>query len=260
MSPVDPNQKPQGGRTSRILGIDFFSGPIDSAIARAMRGGLVLAPSAPGLSDDLVHSQAYRDAVADADLVLVDSSALTLFWRLFTGESLRRISGLMFIREFLRQPELKEPGAVFWVMPSDEEARRNIAWLAEQGFRSTHEDYYVAPRYGTGAIADEALLAFIDARRPRVVLLAIGGGVQERLGHLLKQRLPRGTSILCLGAAIAFLTGGQARIPAWADTIMLAWLVRVLHSPRRFARRYWKAWALFPLLWTNREKMPPLRG
>ena len=260
MAQFDSSQRPAPAGTRRILGIDFYTGPIDSAVELAMRGGLVLAPSAPGLSDDLVHSQAYRDAAADADLVLVDSSALTLFWRLFTGESLQRISGLMFIREFLKQPALREPGAVFWVMPSEEEASRNIAWLAEQGFQSTHEDYYVAPRYGAGAISDEALIARIEDRRPRVVLLAIGGGVQERLGHLLKHRLPTGTAILCLGAAIAFLTGGQARIPAWADTIMLAWLVRVLHSPRRFARRYLRAWALFPILWRNRERMPPLRA
>ena len=145
-------------------------------------------------------------------------------------------------------------------MPSEEEARRNIAWLRDQGYHSTQEDYYVAPRYGAGPIGDETLIRMIEIRKPRVVLLAIGGGVQERLGHLLKHRLSRGTSILCLGAAIAFLTGGQARIPAWADTIMLAWLVRVLHSPRRFAGRYWRAWGLFPLLWSNRDRMPPLRG
>jgi UDP-N-acetyl-D-mannosaminuronic acid transferase (WecB/TagA/CpsF family) len=260
MSAAEKRQERTRGATRRVLGIDFFTGGLDAAIDRAMLGGLVLAPSGPGLATDLVREQAYRDAVADADLVLVDSSALVLFWSLFSGERLNRISGLMFLRAFLRQQALREPGAVFWVMPSDEEARRNIAWLEAQGFRSSPGDYYVAPYYGAGAVADEALLALIESRRPRVVILAIGGGVQERLGHFLKQRLPHRPCILCLGAAIAFLSGGQARIPAWADTIMLAWLVRVLHSPRRFAGRYLKAWRLLPLLWSNRERMPPLKG
>jgi len=259
MTPVDNSQQKMRGETRRILGIDFFVEPLDVAVAQAMQGGLVLAPSAPGLAADLVNSQAYRDAMADADLVLVDSSALVLFWRLFSGETLHRISGLMFLREFLRQQELRAPGTVFWVMPTAEEASRNITWLEGQGIRSSAEDYYVAPFYGEGAIADEVLCGKIEARRPRVVILAIGGGVQERLGHFLKQRLPNRPCILCLGAAIAFLSGGQARIPAWADSMMLAWLVRVLHSPRRFAGRYLKAWGLFPLLWKNRQKMPPLR-
>ncbi len=225
-----------------------------------MEGGLVVAPSGPGLAVDLVNSQAYRDAVSSADLVLVDSSALVLFWRLFSGVKLSRISGLMFLREFLRQEELKAPGAVFWVMPSGEEARRNAGWLQSRGFRSSPGDFYVAQFYGGGALADPELLAIIESRKPRVVMLAIGGGVQERLGHFLVQRLSYRPGVLCLGAAIAFLNGGQARIPAWADTFMIAWLVRVLSSPRRFAGRYWKAWALFPLLWRNRERMPPLRG
>jgi exopolysaccharide biosynthesis WecB/TagA/CpsF family protein len=223
-----------------------------------MKGGLVLAPSGPGLGVDLVKSPAYRNAVAAADLVLIDSGALVLFWRLFTGEWLQRNSGLMFLRAVLAQPGLKRQGTVFWVMPSEAEQRRNLAWLATQGFSITADDCYVAPVYGTGEIADEVLMRKIEARRPQVVMVAIGGGVQEQLGHFLRQRLSYRPGIFCLGAAIAFLSGGQARIPPWADALMLGWLLRILYSPRRYAKRYWEAWALFPLLWRYREKMPTL--
>ena len=248
------------GKTRRVLGIDFFTDAIELSVAQAMQGGLVLAPSGPGLAVDLVKSQPYRDAVAAADLVLVDSSALVLFWRMFSGETLNRISGLMFLRVVLQQEELKREGAMFWVMPSEEDARRNLGWLKAQGFALSPEDYCVAPHYGAGAVADDALLQRIESRKPRVVMIAIGGGVQEQLGYFLCQRLSYRPGVFCLGAAIAFLSGGQAKIPAWADTIMLAWLLRVAYSPRRFGSRYWKARALFPLLWRYREEMPPLRG
>jgi UDP-N-acetyl-D-mannosaminuronic acid transferase (WecB/TagA/CpsF family) len=49
-------------------------------------------------------------------------------------------------------------------------------------------------------------------------------GVQERLGYALRKQLSYKPAILCLGAAIAFLSGGQANIPNWADRLMLGWL------------------------------------
>lgn len=313
----------------RILGVNFFTGPLDDAVSAAIGRGhdvglseklkmrdpegsdgselklnresssgarnarLVVAPSAPGLAVDLVTSASYREALFTADLAITDSGFMVLLWRFFTGEKLPRHSGLKFIRAVLGRPELKAPGAVFWVMPSPEEDARNRAWLVAQGFPVTADDAYVAPRYAPGDIVDEELVRRIDARRPRVVMLAIGGGVQERVGLMLRRRLGgraavedeslsgrkapdlnfnlnldpalpagrrEGPAILCLGAAIAFLTGGQASIPPWADRLMLGWLLRLLSSPRKFWRRYWDALALAPLLRRHRDRPPPPRG
>jgi N-acetylglucosaminyldiphosphoundecaprenol N-acetyl-beta-D-mannosaminyltransferase len=255
---IDGNARIQG-RTRRILGIDFFNDSIEVALAQAMQGGLILAPSGPGLAVDLVKTQSYRDAAAAADLVLVDSSALVLFWKALSGETLIRISGVMFLRAFLRQEELKGAGTLFWVMPSQEDAQWNFRWLEAQGFTIDPEDCYIAPQYDADAVADEELLRRIESRMPRFVMIAVGGGIQEQLGHFLRMRLPYRPGVLCLGAAIAILSGGQARIPHWIDALMIAWLLRVAHSPTRYGGRYIKAWALFPLLWKNRERMPPLR-
>ena len=88
--------------------------------------------------------------------------------------------------------------------------------------------------------------------------MAIGGGVQERLGYALKQQLSFRPGILCLGAAIAFLSGGQAAIPPWADRLMLGWLFRIVFSPRRYFPRYWAALKLIPLIFRYRDRLPPL--
>ena len=61
---------------------------------------------------------------------------------------------------------------------------------------------------------------------------------------------------MCLGAAIAFLTGGQANIPPWADKLIFGWLLRLLSNPRKFWRRYWEALRLAPLLWRWRARAP----
>jgi N-acetylglucosaminyldiphosphoundecaprenol N-acetyl-beta-D-mannosaminyltransferase len=50
------------------------------------------------------------------------------------------------------------------------------------------------------------------------------------------------------GAAIAFLSGGQANIRPWVDKLMLGWLARCLHEPRKFVPRYLRGVRLIPIL------------
>ena len=244
----------------RILGIDFFVGPLEAAVDQALAGGLVVAPSGPGLAVDLLGSQAYRVAVQSADLALTDSGWMILLWRLYTRERLPRHSGLKFIRAILDRPELKEPAAVFWVMPNADDDARNRNWLAAQGFPITQGDAYLAPHYGSGIIADDVLVRRLQERRPKIIMLAIGGGVQERLGHALLQQLDYRPAICCLGAAIAFLSGGQANIPPWADRIFMGWFLRLLSSPTHYFPRYWSALRLAPLLWRHRDNLPPFNA
>lgn len=242
--------------TRRVLGVNFCIGTIDQATERALSGGLVVAPSGPGLAVDLVHSPSYREALATADLAITDSGWMVLLWGLYTGERLPRHSGLKLIRAVVAREELKKPGAIFWVMPSAEEDSRNRTWLVSQGFAVTEDDVYIAPHYPAGPIRDDELVRRINARSPRIVMLAIGGGVQERLGLSLRSTLKGRPGILCLGAAIAFLTGGQVAIPVWADRYILGWLFRLASNPRKFWRRYWDALRLAPVLWRWRERLP----
>lgn len=260
LAPSQPASPVASSPVRRILGVDFFVGTIEQATDRAVAGGLVVAPSAPGLAVDLLKSPSYREALTTADLAITDSGYMVMLWRLLTREKLPRHSGLKLIRAVLAREDLKAPGAIFWVMPSAEECARNLAWLRAQGFATTEADTYLAPHYKPGPIHDAELLARIEARRPRVVMLAIGGGVQERLGLGLRAGLSCRPGILCLGAAIAFLTGGQANIPPWADRLVLGWLLRLLSSPRKFWRRYWEALRLATILNRYRERLPDLKA
>lgn len=254
--PAAPSPAP--GPFRRILGVNFFVGTLAQATDLALAGGLVVAPSAPGLADDLVRSPSYREALSTADLAITDSGFMVLLWKKLTGEMLPRHSGLALIRSVLAREELKAPGAIFWVMPSAAEAARNLAWLRAQGFATTEDDVYLAPLYAPGPIEDAPLVARLRERRPRVIMLAIGGGVQERLGLALRAALPGRPAILCLGAAIAFLTGGQVPIPPWADRLFLGGVFRLASNPRRFWRRFWVARRLAPLLRRYRDRLPDL--
>lgn len=244
----------------RVLGVKFFVGSLDEAVEAIAEGGLLTAPSGIGMAADLVNSAAYRRALDQSDLVLTDSGLLVTMWQLRTGRRLPRHSGLKFLRRWFERPEMKEPGTACWVMPSAGDAERARAWLKTMGVPAAPEDFYVAPWYGTGEIQDEKLLAHLEARRPTLVYLGIGGGVQERLGVYLREQLPYRPTILCLGAALAFLSGAQVAIPPWVDRARLGWLWRVISHPRRFAGRYFRALALVRLILWHRDEAPPLRG
>jgi len=68
------------------------------------------------------------------------------------------------------------------------------------------------------------------------------------LGSYLKYNLDYKPSIVCSGAAIAFLTGQQAKIPSIFDKLYLGWLIRIIFNPFIFIPRYIKAFKLFFLM------------
>ena len=101
-----------------------------------------------------------------------------------------------------------------------------------------------------------ALLQRINERRPRHIVVTLGGGTQERLGLYLRGELDCKPSIHCIGAAIAFLSGDQVQIPRWADRMYLGWLFRCLSDPRRYMPRYWDARKLLSLMIRYGSSLP----
>lgn len=245
--------------TERILGLDFFVGTLPEAAERLGNGGLLTAPAGPGLAWDFVREPAYRAALEGSDLVLTDSGFLVLLWRLRTGRRLPRHSGLKFLRAWMQRDVMRRPGAVRWVMPGQEDLVRTQAWLSAHGYPAADDTCEIAPFYGPGPIADPGMATRIERQRPEVVYLGIGGGVQERLGHYLRGQLTYRPAILCLGAALAFLTGAQVQIPPWVDRAGLGWLWRIGADPGRYSRRYLRATRLAWLVLRYGTDAPPLR-
>ncbi len=239
----------------RILGVRFFVGDAREAMELGARGGLVVVPAAPALVE-LGHDREYRHSLLEADLVITDSGFMVLLWNIIMRDHIRRVSGLEYLRLLLDRPELREPGSTLWVMPSAASAERNIDWLKSNGYPFMLDDCYLAPRYQPGNIEDAALVALVEERKPRHVIVGLGGGVQEKLGLHLKRRCTVRPAIHCIGAAIGFLSGDQVRIPPWADQMVLGWLFRCVYEPRRFIPRYLRAFQLAQVLWRYRSRMP----
>jgi UDP-N-acetyl-D-mannosaminuronic acid transferase (WecB/TagA/CpsF family) len=111
-----------------------------------------------------------------------------------------------------------------------------------------------------GEDLDKKLLESIEFNKPRVIFIQIGGGIQERLGLYLKSHLSFHPTIICSGAALAFLSGQQVRIPRWVDRFYLGWLLRCMSDPKTFIPRYFSAFRLVYLLFKYGKKKPVLLG
>jgi N-acetylglucosaminyldiphosphoundecaprenol N-acetyl-beta-D-mannosaminyltransferase len=246
-------------RFQRILGVRFLVGDAQSAIDLvSSNGGVVVVPAAPALKN-VAHDRGYRDALLEADFAIPDSALMVLVWNFLQRDHIPKLSGLKYMRALIEQPEFRRPGSSFWVMPTEASLYRNRTWLDEIGITVSDRDAYVAPIYGN-VVKDEELLRRIEKRRPRHVVLCLGGGTQERLGLYLKRNLSYLPAIHCIGAAVAFLSGDQVHIPRWADSLGLGWMLRSFSDPKRYGPRYWEARVLAPMILRYRDRLPEISG
>lgn len=242
--------------TVRILGLSFYNGSIEGAIQLSLQGGLILAPSGPGLCK-LDQGGLYVEALEQADINLIDSGYLAISWLLFKHRKLKRISGLRYIEALLNEPDFRDSDSHYWVMPDAVKSAKICQELTNRGITLNPKDAYIAPHYKSGGpIEDEILLSNIRKAKPRYIIINIAGDKQELLGAWLKKELDYRPSIICTGAAIAFICGCQVRIPVWADRLFLGWLFRIFERPQYYIKRYWAALRLSSLVKRFGEEKP----
>jgi len=275
--------------TKRMLGIDFFVGTPAEAVAHVSKnGGLVVAPAAPSfiaLQDD----PNYARAIADADLAIADSGWAVLFWRLLRHEKLTRVSGLALFKALLETADAQTPRNLFFILPSEKAKIKTLEFARTSVYPITAGDCYVAPYYGlrgqpslirAGApplpegegrvrvektrtpragIEDPDLVRMIEQRKPKHIIVGIGGGMQDKLGSYLKQQLSYRPGIYCIGAAPGFVTGDEIVIPMWADRFFVGWIFRLFAQPRALLPRFWSARRLPGLILRYGRERPTTR-
>ena len=245
--------------TRQILGLRFFNGDVDEAVAFMRRhGGYLVAPSGTCFAR-LREDQRYRRAVLAADLAIADSGLMVGMWRLLRRENVHRISGFKYLKHLLRKLKGEGKREVFWILPTEGARQKLLVWSRREFFSIDAERCYVAPRYGS-EVEDRNLRSLIEQQRPAHVIVAIGSGAQEKLGYYLRENLSHRPAIHCIGAALGFITGDQAAIPDWADRFYLGWFWRLVAQPRVFIPRLSRAVELPWLILKYRENLPPMRG
>jgi exopolysaccharide biosynthesis WecB/TagA/CpsF family protein len=249
----------QSFSTCQILGIQFFNGDVDAAVAlMGQNGGYLVAPSGTCFAR-LREDERYRRAVLAADLTIADSGLMVFAWRFLRRAKIQRVSGLNYLKQLLTRLKSEGNARVFWILPNERARQKLLDCFRPEAFPVKINDCYVAPQYGL-EVEDRNLLALVEQNRPAHVIVAIGSGAQEKLGYYLRENLSYRPAIHCVGAALGFITGDQIAIPDWADRFYLGWLWRLFAQPRTFVPRLSRGLELPWLLWKYGEKMPVVRG
>ncbi len=220
--------------------INFFSGDFKEIKKIFEKGGVLVAPAASALID-INKNKDYYKALKNADIAILDSGFFCILLRIFKRYKVIKLSGFLFLRRFLNNFEKNKK--LFLVNPSIKENNINSKYLRNLGIRNFKS--YIAPIYNN--IEDKKLLKKINEFKPHYIMINLGGGVQEILGNYIKNNIKFKSSIMCTGAAIAFLTGEQAPINKYVDRAYLGWLVRFLWSPSKYFKRTLKSFSLIKL-------------
>src|SRR5438128_12446120 len=123
-------------RSQQILGVNFFLGSAQEAIDYISNArGYVVVPAAPALIK-LRYDEDFRIALCQADLAIADSGFMVLLWKLITGESISRISGLTYLKRLLEQPEIRASHRIYWILPSKSAEEKAHRWLKSCGFQA----------------------------------------------------------------------------------------------------------------------------
>lgn len=231
-----------------LFNIRFIDANFSEIIVELEKGGTMVAPAAPALGT-IDFDKEYHQSLIASHFAIFDSGLLCIALLLLKRIKVKKISGLAFMREFLSHLSTFPNESIFLIDPSLDDSYANKELLSKFGYELKSSYQYVAPIYKAGKIDDAILLANLSSLKPKYIILNLGGGVQEKLAEYLQKNLKEfNPSIICTGAAIAFLTGRQAKIPELVDKLYLGWLARCISNYKRFVPRYTQGFKIFPML------------
>lgn len=197
-------------------------------------GGYIVAPAASALAD-INKKKFYYKSLRFADVAILDSGFFCILINLFWNIKVKKLSGYLFLKKLLETKELSSK-KFFLINPSIKEEKINYNLLRKNNF--LNQKSYCAPIYNLSNYKDQKLLKKINLYKPDIIIINLGGGIQEPLGFYLKNNIrKKNTFIVCTGAAIGFHTKVQAPINVFYDKLYLGWLVRLIHKPKNYFPR-----------------------
>ena len=218
--------------------IKFYSGDYDQIKYEFDKGGVLVAPAASALANIDTDKQ-YYSSLKNSKIAILDSGFFCILLRIFRFQKVKKLSGFLFLKTFL--DNFKNQQKILFIDPSKKSNILNIKFLKSK--KIINFKTYIAPNYNK-KFFDLKLLNLINNYKPKYIVINIGGGSQEPLAIYINKNIKYNASIMCTGAALAFMTGEQAPINKFIDKIYLGWLTRIIWNPKLYLGRILKSFKI----------------
>lgn len=236
LSPV-----PASFQRINVAGVPIDPVDMPAALSRlraAIRGTRVFQVATINL-DFMVsaqNSEEVRRIYQRSDLNLADGTPVVWLGRLRGARMPGRVAGADLVPALLA--DAARVGARVFLLGGEGGA-------APAAAERLHEQYpglivsgtYEPKRAAVEDMDNEEILERIAAAKPDLLLVAFGHPKQERWIDLHRERLSVPVAI-GVGCVFDLMAGRSTRAPRWMQRAGLEWLYRLLHEPRRLARRY----------------------
>jgi len=179
----------------------------------------------------------FRLAYDSAWRITVDGAPVYLYARAVGLPVQERVTGADLFAELV---ERWQPGKhrLFMLVCSQLAATRMTELLKQRGFGESDLTIEVPPfGFEKDTEFNQSLLERIGAKNPTHVVLGIGAPKSEIWAYEHRHQLGD-AFILCVGAAIEFVTGLKKRSPMFLRRIGMEWFWRFATEPRRLFHRY----------------------
>ena len=210
-------------------GIKFYNYSFTKIVSIIDKGGYLVAPAASALSN-ISNNKKYHESLKKSDVAIFDSGFFCILLRIFKGKKINKLSGYFFLKKFLSM-NFKKKTKFLTIDPAVADSKINKLYLRSKNIKNVKS--YIAPKYEHNNVYDQKLIKLIKKYKPKYIIINIGGEIQEILGLFIKNNTSDKISIICTGAAIAFLTKRQAPINDVIDKFYLGWLARIVFNPRK---------------------------
>lgn len=214
--------------------------------------GYLVAPAASSLIM-IKKDQDYLKALQKSSVAIFDSGFFCFLILFLKLKKVKKFSGYKFMNSLIDDENLKN-FKILSLEPSIKNLNNNKYLLKLKKFKFVR--YYLCPIYNKDLLHDKKLITLIIKYKPKIIIINIGGGIQEKLALYIKNSISWKTSIICTGAALSFFsdTSSFFKINKFIDNIYMGWFVRSLNNPIFFYYRVLKSLKLFYLVFRYKIK------
>ena len=235
-----------------FLGIKFYNAGYQYVLDILLKGRKYLViPAAYALARSYYFKKE-RKALQKSDIAIFDSGFFCFSLRLIKNIKVDKFSGYKFLNFFLDDVRNRNK-KILSLDPSFEDLKYNKKYLQFKKFKFVKN--YLCPMYQDKVIEDKRLIKIINEYKPEFIISNIAGGKQESLALYIMQNATANSSVICSGAALAFLTGRQAPITNFIDKYYLGWLIRLIYNPKLYLGRILFSFKLFFIVFKNKVKI-----